>query len=58
MFDKNLTKPKFTFLFNRIGDLQTTGSLTDDSTGAVNLGVKEIGILTCLLLLLTIQVQK
>jgi len=45
MFDKNLTKPKFTFLFNRIGDLQTTGSLTDDSTGAVNLGVKEIGII-------------
>ena len=45
MFDKNLTKPKFTFLFNRIGDLQTTGSLTDDSTGAVNLGEKEIGII-------------
>ena len=45
MFDKNLTKPKFTFLFNKIGDLQTTGSLTDDSTGAVNLGVKEIGII-------------
>jgi len=45
MFDKNLTKPKVTFLFNRVGDLQTTGSLTDDSTGAVNLGVKEIGII-------------
>ncbi len=45
MFDKNLTKPKFTFLFNRIGDLQTTGSLTDDSTGAVNLGEKEIGLI-------------
>lgn len=45
MFDKNLTKPKVTFLINRAGDLQTTGSLTDDSTGAVNLGVKEIGII-------------
>jgi hypothetical protein len=45
MFDKNLTKPKFTFLLNREGDLQTTGSLTDDSTGAVNLGAKEIGLI-------------
>ena len=45
MFDKNLTKPKFTFLLNREGDLQTTGSLTDDSTGAVNLGEKEIGLI-------------
>ena len=45
MFDKNLTKPKFTFLINREGELQTTGSLTDDSTGAVNLGAKEIGLI-------------
>ena len=45
MFDKNLTKPKFTFLLNREGELQTTGSLTNDSTGAVDLGAKEIGLI-------------
>jgi len=45
MFDKNLTKPKFTFLINRRGDLQTTGSLTNDSTGAVDLATKEIGLI-------------
>lgn len=45
MFDKNLTKPKVTFLINREGDLQTSGSLTNDSTGAVDLGVKEIGLI-------------
>lgn len=45
MFDKNLTKPKFTFLINREGELQTTGSLTDDLTGAVNLAGKEIGLI-------------
>lgn len=45
MFDKNLTKPKFTFLLNREGDLQTSGSLTDDSTGVVDLGAKEVGLI-------------
>ena len=45
MFDKNLTKPKVTFLINREGNLQTSGSLTDDSTGAVDLGAKEVGLI-------------
>lgn len=45
MFDKNLTKPKFTFLFNREGDLKTTDSLTNDSTGVVDLGAKEVGLI-------------
>ena len=45
MFDKNLTKPKFTFLLFRGGDLRTTGSLTNNSTGAVDLGAKEIGLI-------------
>ena len=45
MFDKNLTKPKVTFLINERGNLQTTGSLTDDSTGAVNLVAKEVGLI-------------
>ena len=45
MFDKNLTKPKVTFLFNREGDLKTTDSLTNDSTGVVDLVPKEIGLI-------------
>jgi hypothetical protein len=46
MFDKNLTKPKLTFLVNKYeGDLVDTGSLTDTATGAINLAPLQLGLI-------------
>lgn len=45
MFDKNLTKPKVTFIVNKEGALQATGGLTVDATGAINLSNGEVGLI-------------
>lgn len=45
MFDKNLTKPKLTFLVNKQESLKIADSLTDSATGAVDLLDGQIGIL-------------
>lgn len=45
MFDKNLTKPKLTFLVNKEEALVDSGALTDTATGAINLAPLEIGLI-------------
>lgn len=45
MFDKNLTKPKLTFLVNKQEDIKVADRLTDTATGAVDLLNGQIGIL-------------
>lgn len=45
MFDKNLTKPKLTFLVNKEEALIDSGALTDTATGAINLAPLEIGLI-------------
>jgi predicted RNA binding protein with dsRBD fold (UPF0201 family) len=45
MFDKNLTKPKLTFLVNKEEALVDSGSFTNDTTGAINLAPLELGLI-------------
>ena len=45
MFDKNLTKPKLTFLVNKQESIKVANSLTDTATGAVDLLDGQIGIM-------------
>jgi hypothetical protein len=45
MFDKNLTKPKLTFLVNKEEALVDSGTFTDVVTGAINLAPLELGLI-------------
>jgi hypothetical protein len=45
MFDRNLTKPKVTFLVNKEEALKVSDRLTDLATGAVDLSDGEIGLI-------------
>ena len=45
MFNGHIPKIKRTYLVNKVGAIKTSGSLTDDATGVVNLTDGQIGII-------------